>query len=112
MIEWRWDAGQRPAPAGCIHRAGCREAARVRPREMQYRWILSYDYDERLLTDNALYAAKVDIAYSSDGRLGHACQSGRGPVCSPVELTVEGDGGVDQSQVRECLGEVAELPAG
>lgn len=28
-------------------------------REMQYRWILSYDYDERLLTDDALYAAKA-----------------------------------------------------
>lgn len=28
-------------------------------REMQYRWILSYDYDERLLTDDSLYAAKA-----------------------------------------------------
>jgi DNA adenine methylase len=28
-------------------------------REMQYRWILSYDYDKRLLSDNALYAAKA-----------------------------------------------------
>lgn len=28
-------------------------------REMQYRWILSYDDDERLLTDVALYAAKA-----------------------------------------------------
>ncbi|MEV1013201.1 DNA adenine methylase [Micromonospora sp. NPDC049801] len=28
-------------------------------QEMQYRWILSYDYDERLLTENALYAAKA-----------------------------------------------------
>lgn len=28
-------------------------------REMQYRWILSYDYDERLLTDVSLYAAKA-----------------------------------------------------
>ncbi|GID48484.1 DNA methyltransferase [Actinoplanes capillaceus] len=28
-------------------------------REMQYRWILSYDYDERLLTDDALYASKA-----------------------------------------------------
>lgn len=28
-------------------------------REMQYRWILSYDYDDRLLTEAALYAAKA-----------------------------------------------------
>lgn len=28
-------------------------------REMQFRWILSYDYDERLLTDDALYAANA-----------------------------------------------------
>jgi DNA adenine methylase len=28
-------------------------------REMQYRWILSYDYDKRLLTDDALYASKA-----------------------------------------------------
>jgi DNA adenine methylase len=28
-------------------------------REMQHRWILSYDHDERLLTDEALYAAKA-----------------------------------------------------
>lgn len=28
-------------------------------REMQYRWILSYDDDERLLTDDALYAARA-----------------------------------------------------
>lgn len=28
-------------------------------REMQYRWILSYDFDERLLRDEALYAAKA-----------------------------------------------------
>lgn len=35
------------------------ELAEYLRREMQYRWILSYDYDERLLTDDALYAAKV-----------------------------------------------------
>ncbi len=28
-------------------------------REMQYRWILSYDFDQRLLTDDGLYAAKA-----------------------------------------------------
>ncbi len=28
-------------------------------REMQYRWILSYDYDDRLLSDDALYAARA-----------------------------------------------------
>lgn len=28
-------------------------------REMQYRWILSYDYDLRLLSDDVLYAAKA-----------------------------------------------------
>jgi DNA adenine methylase len=28
-------------------------------REMQYRWILSYDYNEKLLTDDVLYAAKT-----------------------------------------------------
>jgi DNA adenine methylase len=28
-------------------------------REMQYRWILSYDYDERLLSDDGLYAARA-----------------------------------------------------
>lgn len=28
-------------------------------REMQYRWILSYDFDERLLADEAFYAAKA-----------------------------------------------------
>lgn len=28
-------------------------------RDMQYRWILSYDYDERLLSDPALYAARA-----------------------------------------------------
>lgn len=28
-------------------------------REMQYRWILSYDYDQRLVADDALYSAKA-----------------------------------------------------
>ena len=28
-------------------------------REMQYRWILSYDYGDRLLSDDALYAARA-----------------------------------------------------
>jgi DNA adenine methylase len=28
-------------------------------REMQYRWILSYDYDEQLLSDGALYGASA-----------------------------------------------------
>jgi DNA adenine methylase len=28
-------------------------------REMQYRWILSYDFDDRLLRDDALYAARA-----------------------------------------------------
>lgn len=28
-------------------------------REMQYRWILSYDYDDRLLAEDALYAARA-----------------------------------------------------
>lgn len=28
-------------------------------REMQFRWVLSYDYDDRLLTHDALYAARA-----------------------------------------------------
>ncbi|GLZ04837.1 hypothetical protein Acsp03_23030 [Actinomadura sp. NBRC 104412] len=37
--------------------------------EMQYRWILSYDYNERLLTDGALYAAKAMRPTSSSREL-------------------------------------------
>ncbi|WP_175441338.1 DNA adenine methylase [Micromonospora humi] len=36
-----------------------RNLAEYLRQEMQYRWILSYDYDERLLTEDALYAAKA-----------------------------------------------------
>ncbi len=39
-------------------------------REMQYRWILSYDYNERLLADDALYAAKVMHPTEPARRLG------------------------------------------
>jgi hypothetical protein len=49
--------------------------------------------------------------HSTQGRLGHVYQGWLVAARSAVELTVEGDSGVDQGQVGEGLREVAELLA-
>jgi DNA adenine methylase len=56
-----FDAKRDPAGSDLFWMAGLQHyrLAEYLRREIQYRWILSYDYDDRLLYDDALYAARA-----------------------------------------------------
>lgn len=68
---------RRPIDVGAVDgrdldwNAGLRhyELAEFLRREMQYRWILSYDFDERLLSDDALYASAAMSPTAESRRL-------------------------------------------